>query len=320
MVLGKRDGHKPRTSLQRRIGFTLIELLVVIAIIGILIALLMPAVQAAREAGRRTVCKNNLKQMSLAWLHHHDAHKHFPTGGWGWDWVGDPKYGYREKQPGGWVFNILPYIEEKMLRDIANDSSKPEIAKILVNTTSFVNCPSKRDSKLYRILSHRRFFNADWTGYVPRSDYAANAGDQVRNEIYPGPRSYEQGLSPNYRWPNVSDATGVCFQRSMVRIQYIKRGTSNVFMIGEKYLNPDHYETGRDGADNEQCFAGYDNDIFRVTRWPPQQDRPGYANTRIFGGAHAAGIQMARCDGSVDVVFYGVSPKVFRTAGKRSLP
>ena len=94
-------------------GFTLVELLVVIAIIGILVALLLPSVQAAREAARRTQCINHIKQLALGALTHEEAHGHLPTGGWGSGWQGDPDQGFAEDQPGSWMFVVLPYIEEQ---------------------------------------------------------------------------------------------------------------------------------------------------------------------------------------------------------------
>src|SRR5215469_8840286 len=96
-----------------RRGFTLIELLVVITIIGILIALLLPAINAAREAARRFSCSNNLKQMGIAVSNHLSAYKCLPTGGWGWDWIGDPNRGFGRRQPGDWAFCLLPWMEHK---------------------------------------------------------------------------------------------------------------------------------------------------------------------------------------------------------------
>ena len=99
-------------------AFTLVELLVVIAIIGILVALLLPAIQAAREAARRTQCKNQLRQLAISFQQHHDTHKFFPSGGWGWLWLGFPDQGYGERQSGGWLYSVLPYMEEQTLHDL----------------------------------------------------------------------------------------------------------------------------------------------------------------------------------------------------------
>jgi len=99
-------------------GFTLVELLVVITIIGILIAILLPAVQAAREAARRMQCENNLKQLSLGCLQHESSCGFLPTGGWSCGWVGDANCGIGKTQPGGWAFCILPFIDQAALHDL----------------------------------------------------------------------------------------------------------------------------------------------------------------------------------------------------------
>src|SRR4249920_540671 len=96
-----------------RQGLSLIEVLIVIAVIGLLIQMALPAIQAAQEAAYRTHCQNNLRQLGMAAMHHHEIAKFYPSNGWGWSWVGDPDRGYGRRQPGSWAFSILPLIEEK---------------------------------------------------------------------------------------------------------------------------------------------------------------------------------------------------------------
>lgn len=135
-----------------RPAFTLVELLVVIAIIGILVALLLPAVQAAREAARRLECQNKLKQMGLALQNFVDTHQTFPTGGDGIfpdlkDYVTGGKANGPEKQGISWGFQILPYLEENALYDIT------DTATLQSTSVSLYVCPSRRGSVSAKDLS-----------------------------------------------------------------------------------------------------------------------------------------------------------------------
>ena len=102
----------------RAAGFTIVELLVVIAIIGTLAGLLLPAVQAARESGRRASCKNNVSQVAKAMIQFETSMGAFPSGGWGNLWLPSPHRGGELKQTGGWAFGILPFLEQQPLRDL----------------------------------------------------------------------------------------------------------------------------------------------------------------------------------------------------------
>jgi prepilin-type processing-associated H-X9-DG protein len=130
-----------------------VELLVVIAIIGILISLLLPAVQAAREAARRAQCVNNLKQLALACLNHESAVKTLPSGGYVCGVFGHPDAGCGIQQPGGWLFNILPYIEESTLykkqQGLTGLPLQTAALSVAMTPLNCMYCPSRRPVQTY---------------------------------------------------------------------------------------------------------------------------------------------------------------------------
>ncbi len=303
---------------KRRRGFTLVELLVVIAIIGVLVSLLLPAVQSAREAARRIQCQNHLKQMGLGMMVHHDQHKRFPSNGWSPLWVGDPDRGSGKEQPGGWLYNVLPYIEQSPLHQLGSgqsDSAKrAAAAQVIATPISFFYCPSRRAPNA--AFTSFTYFNADFIGEVAKNDYAANGGATQRNMESP-PSNLNTADRPDYDWDSNSDFSGVLFFRSEIRIGDIVDGTSNTILVGEKYLIPDDYEDGLDPGNNETAYCGHAADITRATSNPPLQDRPGLANSVRFGSAHPSGCFLAFCDGSVRSISYGVERELFRRLGHR---
>ncbi len=316
--------HTSRRSARQRSGFTLIELLVVIAIIGILIALLLPAVQMAREAARRTRCANNLKQLSLAALSHEGTHGWFPTGGWSKRWIGLPGRGYGESQPGGWAFNILPFIEQAALREIGGDDDSDSNHRLgnairLQTPLPIFHCPTRRSATTF--TNARDFLYSDPTSEVARNDYAFNGGH--RPVLYGnGPDSLNDVR--RFPWPDSTAMTGISFQRSRVRPRDITDGTSNTYMMGEKHIRRDHYATGDDQGDNESVYSGDDRDLIRFSgserdiSFRPRSD--AFATTQegfVYGSSHAGGFQVALCDGSTRMIAFEIDQSVHSRLGNR---
>jgi prepilin-type N-terminal cleavage/methylation domain-containing protein len=318
----KKVGEAMKTDARR--GFTLIELLVVIAIIGILIALLLPAVQAAREAARQTQCKNHLKQIGLASTVHMETHGYFPSSGWGYLWTGDPDMGFGARQPGGWLYDLLPYMEMEQAHDLGagmdpSSSQKRHllgIAKGAVCAT--FHCPSRRPAIQYP--AREGSYNADTLEYYAKTDYAANGGTQTIVGGGPGDMNCLKDY-PRCSWSHTEawmreNFDGVSSERSEIGLKDIPDGASNTYLAGEKYLKPEDYYTGNGCTDNNTAYQGNDWDTNRWTgnsgTYKPMQDTPGFDDCASRFGFH-----MVMCDGSVHQINYGIDGLVHECLGNR---
>ncbi len=353
-----RSGRPPFTG-----AFTLVELLVVIAIIGVLVALLLPAIQAAREAARRNSCKNNMRQLALGCMNHESSTGHLPSGGWGTRWVGDPDRGQGGDQPGGWIYNILPYIEQQQLHDLGADGQPDVITpqqeagamEMVLNPIPVINCPSRRTGTFGGRDTPIDFFGAQQIPAgtpIGKSDYAGNAGDLHYTQWFgithptllnfsvpysnwcnspkgnalrtcspplssrvPG----QLGFGGSY-WTNTPDTSrinGIIFQRSQIAFANIPDGSSNTYLFGEKYMNPNGYEQAATHGDDLGWTNGSSDDIIRCASFQPMPDTPDKPLpgtpgeeqalfTYRFGSAHAGGFHMAFCDGHVEAMNYDI--------------
>ena len=331
----------------RKTGFTLVELLVVIAIIGTLIGLLLPAVQSAREAGRRVSCANNVRQIALAMTAFEIVNTRLPSGGWAWTWAADPDRGSGVDQPAGWLYLILPYMEEMVTHSLGADGKPDEwtatqlegAARRAEKPLSCMNCPTRRTPGAWGInWVSETFSNNVHTPHgsgpvsrCARSDYAAHAGDTYTdlNQLTtqrPRTLSEADDFTKSGRWPQMGlNGTGISHMRSNVRIKHITDGTTKTYLVGEKYLNPLSYTNGSDGADNESMYGGLNNDSHRGTYYNattgvsllPMKDTRGLVLADNFGSAHVAGFFMSFCDASVRLITFNIDPETHRRLGNR---
>lgn len=320
--------HRHQKPEEVRQGFTLIELLVVIAIIGILLALLMPAVQQAREAARRTQCKNNLKQLSLAVLSFHDTHDAFPpsrlvnidqaTGGgtygsvWGLD---EPS----------WLIHILPYLEQAAFYNQwdrfapYNDHDQSVRDRAL----SVFLCPSKQSAPDAVAQESTSTF-VSFCGCTVKGDtipsgavsnYAANMGDNS-----PG----ATGADTDFYWGGNGNGVIVSARRKVdaadqpmddwedkIRIASITDGTSNTFMIGEMHIPQGEllaspYNGPAYHGRNYTNFARVGGPGIPLAHDTEDQRAVFYS----FGSSHAGIVQFALADGSVRGVSTSLSTRI----------
>jgi len=279
-----------RLSRQAPFGFTLVELLVVIAIIGILIALLLPAVQAARESARRSQCSNNLKQLALGAHSFHDSKKFLPPNRLSNGFV-------------TWAVVLLPYIEEQAYfqqwdekRQYANHT----VAVTRRGVPSYF-CPSRRRPDAF-------FSNDNPSGGL--SDYAACSGIGTADGV--------NGTGTMIAAQTTVSGSTIVEWKGVVTMASIKDGTSNTFLLGEKHIRrlnaqgtasfnqgtaDDRTVYGATNANNYRRFAGLGNDgaSYTIARYDSVSFVQATDN-RKFGSAHPSGCQFAMCDGSVRMI------------------
>jgi prepilin-type N-terminal cleavage/methylation domain-containing protein/prepilin-type processing-associated H-X9-DG protein len=291
----------------RHSGFTLVELLVVIAIIGILIALLLPAVQAAREASRRSQCVNNVKQWALAMQNHHDANKILPAGA-------------RNNPRQTWVMFLWPYLEQTGLNDANDVATHFYVPPGTITGTMQGLCGQYVPT--YYCPSERTGEDQDAPGVTyqrRRGNYVINWGNVL----------YDTAPPPNELAP-FAHLNGNRSTPDKVTLASILDGTSNTMLISE-YLRPSSRQ------DNDWRGDIHNDDgVFKfMTRTTPNSSAADVVNWAVNNGdptmpvttagqqfnaarsRHPGGVIVGMCDGSSHFVGNRISLTIWRSLGTR---
>jgi prepilin-type N-terminal cleavage/methylation domain-containing protein/prepilin-type processing-associated H-X9-DG protein len=282
---------------QKRRGFTLVELLVVIAIIGILIALLLPAVQAAREAARRSQCCNNLVQLGIALHHYEGAHEVFPPG------VVDAKGPVRSEAAGyhmSWLVQILPFIDDGATFQHVNFSVgvfDPKNEAVRKVSRSYMQCPS------------------DGRGY--------------RGTDKPGQNNYA-GCHHHVEAPIDANNQGVLFLNSRISTRDIPDGSSFTLLVGEKrigeadlgWMSGTRATLRNTGTPINKTLEPGLEGRFGAGRLPGSpEDKPQTGNPLYVGGFssyHPGGANFAMVDGSVRFLSETIDKSLYEAFGNRA--
>lgn len=310
-------------------GFTLVELLVVIAIIGLLVAVLLPAVQSAREAARRAQCTNNIRQICLGMIGHHDIHGHFPHGVYNYiDSTFHTPPPYNDTQDRRcWFHDVLPFIEqlglyEKFDQHMQTGKSALAFPLLATPVPTFMCVSDGLSPKL----------NTFWGGLdgLPTQGFSGNyvacTGDDYFN-----PSIGPNGLPIN-SLVSSSQLNGLFFAISEVRVGQITDGTTHTAAISELILSPDTDSHDIRGRYYNPAHGG----VFFSTRVPPNtlvpdrfnwcSDNPVERAPCVWSGSnmfvsarsyHPGGVNMGMADGSVHFVRDSVDAAAYKAAGSR---
>ncbi|MEM9660341.1 MAG: DUF1559 domain-containing protein, partial [Planctomycetota bacterium] len=303
------DGMLPRR------GFTLVELLVVIAIIGVLVALLLPAVQAAREAARRTQCTNNAKQLALALQTHHDARKAFPPG------IDRDETGQNGKVVAAWSTHLLPYLEQSSAHDaiLWDRASRPLIVydqnleSVIGARNDAFRCPSSTmtedaDPSPKIRPGGLRFGTSNYRGCRGIRD---NAGGDPAKTLTVGWRSGSNEISAliGVLYPTTNDRLP-----EVTTMRQITDGTAHTIAIGEVDEVPhvpalqgreEAWRTGSasddGGTDRWPTWPGShgDKDDVLFNMWDPVRSSINSGDRDCASSSHPGGVNFGFCDGSV---------------------
>ncbi|MFO0895869.1 MAG: DUF1559 domain-containing protein [Pirellulales bacterium] len=309
---------------RKRLGFTLVELLVVIAIIGVLIALLLPAVQSAREAARRTQCTNNLKQLGLALMLYQDQVKVLPMGAY-------------NEQGAGWTCYILPFIEQQnlysTLRFIESDEGQWAHPTDLITPAIRATRPNMRATETvipgYRcpsagVAEHVKYISSDNWNTLARVPgcYLGSASGKASN----------QNLS------QMRNLDGMIFTSSGVKIGDATDGLSNTMLVGETLpddtpsevrephqgANADHWYIGSDDIDIGDDFSeflgstGVRMNIYLDKLRTGEIPSDGVNAMQLsYGSAHPGGCHILLGDGSARFVSESINPITWSNLGNR---
>jgi prepilin-type N-terminal cleavage/methylation domain-containing protein/prepilin-type processing-associated H-X9-DG protein len=292
----------------RQRGFTLIELLVVIAIIGVLVALLLPAVQQAREAARRTQCKNNLKQIGLALHNYHDSFNMFPSG---WIGVTNGALNIYGSNGWGWAARLLPQMDQSPLYNTLNfNVSVADPSQLTQRTTKLpmFRCPTDIGLDQWTITDTAAvpltpLATANYAGVFGVSDLHDCASGTSTS--WPLPTSYPQ-----------CGGEGTFFHNSKVRLADITDGTSNTFVVGEHKsnlnLNPQWYSTWAGVIPNAE------DAIVRILGTADHTPNHPANHIDDFSSHHTGGAQFVFGDGSVKFISTNIDLNQYKSMATRS--